>query len=51
MMTPNEKNALLRPIQDGFDKVFAQLTALEERIKALENPVGANSTKESKKAA
>ena len=51
MMTPNEKNALLRPIQDGFDKVLAQIAALEERIKALENPKVASSAKDSKKAA
>ena len=50
-MTPNEKNALLRPIQDGFDKLAVHIAALEERIKALENPKVATSAKESKKAA
>lgn len=51
MLTQFEKNALLQPVQDAFDKVFAQLEDLEERIKALENPKVANSTKDSKKAA
>ena len=51
MMTPNEKNSLMRPIQEGFDKVFAQIAALEERIKALENPVVEKISKDSKKAA
>lgn len=50
-MTPNEKNALLRPIQDGFDKVLTQIEELRKRIEALENPKVAISTRDSKKAA
>jgi len=51
MLTQTEKNALLQPVQDAFDKMDAKIQELEERLSALENPKVANSTKESKKAA